>query len=121
MRINIREVHDMRFLVLVGWLMIPLAVAAYHYGPGQERMRLDDAADHLRAADKHVRTEQWADAGHEYEEALRLLPADRIAETRQIRLERAKAQMLAKLLPAAHADLQALVDELKGDSKADAK
>ena len=32
---------------------------------------------------------------------------------RRVRLERAKAQMLARQLPAAHADLKALVEELK--------
>jgi hypothetical protein len=107
----------MRVLVLIGWLMVPVVVAAYHYGPGQEQLRLDDAAAMLRQADRHAASEEWADAAQRYDDALRLLPADRVREARRIRLERAKAQMLAKKLPEAHADLKALVEELKQDEK----
>lgn len=109
----------MRTLVLVGWLMVPVGVLAYHYGPGQERMRLDDVAGLLRAADRQAADEDWAAAAQTYGEALRLLPADRVPESRRIRLERAKAQMLARQLPEAHADLKTLVDELKQDGKSD--
>lgn len=111
----------MRMLVIVGWLLVPVVVAAYHYGPGQERLRLDDVAGVLRAADAHVAAEEWAEAAERYDEALRLLPADRTAEARRIRLERAKAQLLARKLPEAHQDLKALVDELKADPQADPK
>src|SRR5882724_1631147 len=111
----------MRTLVMVAWLLIPVGLAAYHYGPGQERLRLDDAADHLREADRHAAHEEWAEAAESYDQALRLLPADRVQDARRIRLERAKAQMLARQLPAAHADLKALVEELKEDGKSDPK
>jgi hypothetical protein len=111
----------MRTLVLVAWLLIPVGLAAYHYGPGQERLRLDDAAGFLREADRHAAHEEWAEAAESYDQALRLLPADRVQDGRRVRLERAKAQMLAHQLPAAHADLKALVDELKEDGKSDPK
>jgi nitric oxide reductase activation protein len=106
-------------LLLVGWLMVPVAIAAWHYGPGQERMRLDDVATLLAAAERHVADQDWAAAVEKYDEALRMLPAGRTREARHIRLERAKAQMLAKKLPAAHADLQSLVDELSADATGD--
>jgi hypothetical protein len=109
----------MRILVLVAWLMVPVGLAAYHYGPGQEQLRLDDVAALLREADRHAAQEQWAEAAQLYEEALRLLPADCVQDSRRIRLERAKAQMLARQLPEAHADLKALVDELSQDAKSD--
>src|SRR5262249_40224513 len=57
----------------------------------------------------------------QYEEALKLLPAERVDDARAIRVARAKAQMMAKQLPNAHADLQGLVDEMKDDPKADQK
>jgi hypothetical protein len=109
----------MRMLLLVGWLILPLGVGIWHYGPGQDRVRLDEAAGLLAEAERHAAAGAWADAVEKYEEALKRLPADRVAEVRRVRLERAKAQMLARQLPAAHADLKALVEELK-DGGADA-
>jgi hypothetical protein len=105
----------MRTLVLIGWLMVPLAVAAYHYGPGQDRLRLDDAAAQLAAADRHAADGEWAEAVAAYDDALRMLPAGHTSQAQRIRLERAKAQMLARQLPEAHADLQALADEVERD------
>jgi tetratricopeptide (TPR) repeat protein len=111
----------MRIVVLVGWLMLPVAVAAYHYGPGQEQLLLDDAAGNLAAADRHVAAKEYAQAVERFDEALRLLPAGRTQEARRIRLERAKSEMLAKELPKAHEDLKALVEELNADKEADPK
>jgi hypothetical protein len=109
----------MRVLILVGWLMLPILVGAYHYGPGQERLRLDEVAALLDKADSYAAGQDWAKAAGAYDDALRLLPPDRLAEGRRIRLERAKAQMLAKQLPAAHDDLKSLVEELSGDKSAE--
>jgi hypothetical protein len=103
----------MRMLLLVGWLLLPLGVGIWHYGPGQDRVRLDEVAGLLAEAERHAAVGEWADAVEKYEEALKRLPADRVAEVRRVRLERAKAQMLARQLPAAHADLKVLVEELK--------
>jgi hypothetical protein len=103
----------MRMLLLVGWLMLPLGVGIWHFGPGQDRVRLDEAAGLLAEAERHAAAGEWADAVEKYEEALKRLPADRVADVRRVRLERAKAQMLAHQLPAAHADLKTLVEELK--------
>ena len=111
----------MRAFLVVAWLMIPVLVGAYHYGPGQDRLRLDDAASWVAKAERHVAAEQWAEAEAAYEEALKLLPAERMAESRRLRLERAKAQMLAQKLPIANQELQNLVAELRDDPAADAK
>ena len=111
----------MRVLILLGWLMVPVLVGAYHYGPGQERLRLDEVASVLRQADRHAADKEWDAAVEKYEEALRLLPAGKVAEGRRIRLEKAKAQMLARKLPEAHKDLKALLEELKDDATADTR
>ncbi len=34
----------MRRLVLILWLLVPVGAGAYHLGPGQDHMRLDEAA-----------------------------------------------------------------------------
>ena len=109
----------MRVLTLIAWLMIPVLVFAYHFGPGQERLRLDEAARILAEADHFAAEQQWAKAASAYEEALKVLPAERRADSMRIRLEKDKALMLAKQLPAAHEDLKSLVEELSGDKSAD--
>lgn len=111
----------MRSLLLVGWLLLPVAFGAYHYGPGQERMRLDDVAAVLADADQCAADANWSGAARAYDEALGLLPADRTAEVRRVRLERDKAWINDHKLPEASVDLTALVDDLQDDPKADAK
>ncbi len=111
----------LRILLLTVWLLVPVVGYALHMGPGQDQQKLDAAAAHIRAAETAAKDNDYAAAVAEYDEALKALPAGRLAETRQLRLEKAKAQMLAKQLPEAHADLKALVDELAGDPAADPK
>ncbi len=111
----------MRVLLIVGWLLIPVGVCAWHYGPGQEQVLLDNAADSLRAADGLLAEKEYAKAADKFDEALKLLPPDRSAASRRIRLERSKAQMQSQQLPKAHQDLAALVEEMTADSKANAK
>jgi hypothetical protein len=109
----------MRILFLTGWLLVALIGVAWHYGPGQERVQLDQIASILAEADQAAANEQWARADERYGEALRLLPPERVSEIRRARLERAKAQMLAHKLPVAHQDLKQLVQELEADPAAD--
>jgi hypothetical protein len=108
----------MRKFLLVVWLMIPVAAWAYHKGPGQRQLVLDDAARLLTEADRLAAAEDWAAAEAKYEAALVVLPGDKLEEAQRVRLERAKVQMMAKKLPTAHADLKALVDEMQSDSAA---
>lgn len=109
----------MRILLLTGWLLIPVLGAAWHYGPGQERVQLDRVASVLAQADQAATAAQWQQADELYQEALRLLPADQAAGARRVRLELAKAQMLNHKLPVAHQDLKNLVQELDSDPSAD--
>lgn len=110
-----------RILLLTGWLLVPVAAVAYHMGPGQEQKALDEVAKHLRAAESAAAESDYSGAIDEYNGALKALPEGRAAEGRKIRLEKAKAQMLARQLPEAHSDLKVLVDELSGDAAADSK
>jgi hypothetical protein len=111
----------MRTLLLIGWLVAPVLFGFWHYGPGQDQMRLDDVAKVLAQAERHAAAEEWAEAAGGYDEALKLLPAGRPREARRVRLERDKAYMLARKLPEAHQDLQNLVEELIEDPTADPK
>ncbi|HEY8503398.1 MAG TPA: hypothetical protein VIL46_02370 [Gemmataceae bacterium] len=109
----------MRGWILTVWLLVPVGVAAWHYGPGQDQLRLDDVSRALAQADAHAAARRWAEADAAYGEALRLLPASRVGENRAIRLKRAKVQMMNKKLPEAHRELIGLVEELQGEGGAD--
>ncbi len=111
----------MRILLVAGWLLVPVGVGIWHFGPGQERVQLDRISHLLRQADRHAAAAEWAEAVEQYDEALGLLPAARVEEGRRVRLEKAKAQMHARRLPEAHGDLKTLCEELQTDPKGDAK
>lgn len=111
----------MRKLLLIVWLLIPVAAGAYHLGPGQERMTLDQTAELIDKAEAHAKAGKHEDAAKAYEDALTLLPS-RLAETAQkLQLERAKSQMLAKQLPDARAELESLLNELEAAEKPNPK
>src|SRR5262249_54786427 len=109
----------MRKLVILGWLAVPVVAAAYHLGPGQERLRLDDASRFLAKADRHADAGRWDRAVASHDRALSALPRGRVAEARRVRIERAKALMFDHRLPAAAADLLALVEEMRADPAAE--
>ena len=124
----------MRKVMLFVWFLLPIAAAAYHFGPGQERLRTDRAGEAISAAKEAARSARalaakegdeaakglWKEAEAAYSRALAELPADKLAESRELRLERAKAQMFISQLPEARHELESLVDELAKDSQADA-
>jgi hypothetical protein len=123
----------MRKLLVFAWLLIPVAAAAYHYGPGQADLAADRAAAAARRGGDLAREAAaiqerdgdlaakgtWFRAEEAFAEALELLPQDRVSEGHALRLERAKAQMMVSRLPEARRDLEGLVDELAGDPTAD--
>ncbi len=111
----------MRTIALLTWLMIPVLIGAYHFGPGQEKLRLDDVSRLLAEADRLTAREEWSEASSHYEKALALLPPGKVEEARRIRLQRAKVQMFDRQLPEANQALAELVDQLESDQQADPK
>lgn len=111
----------MRAIVLIACLLAPVGVAAYHYGPGQQKMELDNAQDFVQAAKQSISAEDYPAAIKFYDQALEKLPKDNVSERQQIRVERAKAQLLIGGLPAAYNELSQLVPELQDDKQADPK
>lgn len=109
----------MRILLLAAWVLLLPVAFAFHLGPGQARTALDSTAARLAEADRRAAEKNYAAAVEAYDDALKLLPAGHQAEGRKVRLERAKAMMLAHKLPEAHADLKVLVEELQDDPAAD--
>jgi tetratricopeptide (TPR) repeat protein len=110
-----------RLGLLTVWLLAALGVGVYHLSAGEQKLKLDRANELLRDADTAGLRGDYTEAISLYDQAMASIPAERKEEHRKIRLEKAKAQMLASKLPEAHADLKILVDELTADATTDPK
>ena len=110
----------MRKGLLLAWLVLPLAWAAWHFGPGQNAIRADVANRSLSRAEKLLKSGDLEGALERYKEALESLPEGTLGERRKIQVASAKLQIQAGQLPEAHQQLQALVEELTADPKSDA-
>lgn len=111
----------MRTFLVLCWLTLPFLAWAYHVGPGQQKMRLDDAGSLLRQASYAVDAADFENAKGLYSQALSKLPEDRKADSYAIRLALAKAQTESDQLPEARAALESLLEEMESDSTAEPK
>jgi hypothetical protein len=103
----------MRASLIALWLLLPILVGAYHFGPGQQRLQLDAAAATLNQANQAVNEQRWSEAFQHYSAALAQLPKNRADQAFRIRLEMAKAQMMAQQLPEARLALDELLLDLE--------
>jgi hypothetical protein len=100
----------MRKRLLIGiWLLVPVVLLAVHYGPGQQGIARDRAAEKLALAQAAEKSEAWADAMQHYADALAALPSTDAKPRYQIRLASAKARLFSGELPEAKADLEGLL------------
>ncbi len=100
-------------LLFLSWLLAPVALLAFHYGPGQSALSKDAAAQKLAEARSCEQQEDWSGAVAAYADALtKLPPAERTARW-QARLAQSKARMYSGELPEAMADMDALLAEME--------
>ena len=109
----------MRKALLVGWMCLPVAAWAYHQGPGQEQLQLDKADSALIDAALELQSGKHNTAILRYEDALKELPEDRVAEARKIRLAMNVLRTEDGQLVTAREELRALVEEMSKDEDAD--
>lgn len=105
----------MRIILATLWLLVPLGFAAYHYGPGQEQVKLDHTEEFLAQARSAVQNKNWDSAIESYQKALAKLPKENKETSLRIQLEIAKAKMQNSGLPEAREELANLVSQLKED------
>src|SRR5262245_36001217 len=98
-------------ILLAIWLLVPVALLAYHFGPGQSRLGMERATKKIAEARAFEASEQWADAVQAWTDALAATPADKTAERVQLRLAHANARMYVGELPEAIDDLGKLLAE----------
>lgn len=101
-----------RRLLFSIWLLIPVALVAYHYGPGQAALGRDHAAALARAAADREQAEDWTGALEGYRNALAALPAEDAAGRFKLRLAAANSRMYTGELPEALQDLDGLLGEM---------
>jgi hypothetical protein len=100
-------------LFLYCWLVAPVALLAFHYGPGQAGLARDDAARQVALAQRLEADEDWRGAMAAYADAVAKLPAADRTERWQLRLAQSKARMHSGELPEAIADQQGLLAEME--------
>lgn len=109
----------MKIALTTLWLLIPLAFAAWHFGPGQVHLDLDDAQSHISKAENALAEEDYQTAIQNWEAAMGKLPKQEVTMGRRLELEIAKAKMLNKELPEAREELAELMLILDEDPNAD--
>ena len=93
------------------WLLVPVVMLAYHFGPGQERLETERAAKKIAEARVFEAAEQWPEAVQAWADALAATPADNTAQRFQIRLAHDNARIYAGELPEAMDDMEKLLAE----------
>jgi hypothetical protein len=109
----------MRILLIVAWLFAGLGGVIFHFGPGQEKLEIDRVNQMIKDARLEVQNTSWNKAVEKYDEVLGALPGDKVAESRSIVLEKAKAQMMAAQLPKARQTLESLLSDARADKESD--
>jgi len=101
-------------LLIAVWLLMAVALLAYHYGPGQARLALDNAAKKISAARACEAKEDWEGAFEAWTAALAATPKEATTTRQKLRLAQAKTRMYTGELPEAMFDLEALLTEVEG-------
>jgi len=105
-------------LLIFLWALAPVALLAFHFGPGQAGIAREEARSSIRAALEFEAGEQWQQAIDAYNDALAALPENETAKRRQLQLARANARIYVGELPEAMLSMQHLLDETaKGDDR----
>lgn len=113
----------MRNLLLVGWLLLPIGAWAYHEGPGQDRIALEESDSVILAAHEAAVAGDWKLAVAGYKDALATLPKNPesydIEVSQRLQLELNKARMQAAGLPEARDELESMVEQMQANDKTD--
>jgi hypothetical protein len=102
----------MRKWLTLAWLLIPVLLVSYHFGPGQQAAAYRSSQDHLSGARQLEETGHWEEAIQEYDRAIATLPTD--DETgRSARLAQIQARFRLGRLAETISSLAILADEVE--------
>jgi len=100
-------------LFLYLWLLTPVVLLAYHYGPGQSGLARDAAAQLIATARACEANEDWRGAMEAYAEALGKLPGTDTTTRWSLRLAQSKARMRSGELPESITDFEGLLTDVE--------
>jgi hypothetical protein len=98
-------------LLFAIWLLVPVALLAYHFGPGQSRLAAERSSRKIADARALESAEDWQGAYQAWTDALAAMPSDQAAARAQLRLAQARARMYTGELPEAIDDMENLLTE----------
>jgi hypothetical protein len=106
----------MRKLFAVAWLIFPVGVLAYHFGPGQTGVAHDAVAAHLSIARAAEAKDDWLTAMKAYADAAAVVPDNEPNTRLKVRLAHARARMYAGELPEAMEDLEGVLTDAQSQN-----
>jgi hypothetical protein len=106
-------------VVVLAWLLAPIALLAMHFGPGLKMLARDRSGDFLRAADAAAAGEDWARAASEYGKAAEALPADDFEARNRIELSQASARIAAGEMIEGQEQLEKLLTRMEQEPETD--
>lgn len=107
-----------KWLVLV-WLLVPVALVSYHFGPGQEALAWREADEYRHAALDLERDGNWEQAVDAYQQSLNSLPPfgdddqASVLSRDQLRLAQIRTRFQLGKLEETIANLRAFADEVE--------
>ena len=105
-------------LLIFLWALAPVALLAYHFGPGQAGLAREEAKTSIQSALDFEAGKQWQQAIDSYNDALAALPDSETAKRHQLQLAGANARIYVGELPEAMLSMEHLLDETaKGSDK----
>lgn len=105
-------------LLIIVWLLVPVVLLAYHFGPGQSRLAQDRAASRIHEARAFEAGDHWPEAVEAWADALAATPESNAEARLRVRLAHANARMYIGELPEAMEEIDTLLTEAR-DLKAD--
>jgi hypothetical protein len=101
--------------LLVIWVLVPVGLAAWHFGPGQRQLARDKAGDLLRQAEAAEASQEWSEASGLYSDAAARLPEGDQAERNRLQLLQARARIRSGEILEGQEQLQKLLALLSNE------
>ncbi len=80
-------------VILSLWFLIPVGLAAWHFGPGQPQLARDKAGDLLHRAETAEVNQEWAEAAVLYSQAAAELPESDQAQRNRLQVLQARSRI----------------------------
>ena len=109
----------MKRTLLIFWLLLPIVVMIWHFGPGRYHLLADRAGVHIRAAEQAAAEKDWLVMAASYADAQKELSPVAVNQRYRLALAEAQARIHGGEMAAGQNQLKELLIELKDDAGVD--